>query len=185
MRRVTMLIAAMVVLAGARASVAQAAVALVRGGAALATFERISADGCQIVSGELAVLEARTASENANGLYVVGVQEDICLGTGSGFAGYATGQFDVVGLLYARFRGSLVAESYSGGPPVTIELDLHWFGSGEVTRERSFFRDESQIAFTFSARRNAVTVGQFDVDGEAMPLTSATLARETNGQVTW
>src|SRR3954468_8559336 len=91
-------------------------VAIVLGSGAVAQFDQTSADGCTHTFGELAVLQATQGGELANGLYVTGMQEDLCNGTfGNGFAGYATGAFYVIPLLSARYVGSLVAPSYSGG----------------------------------------------------------------------
>ena len=157
----------------------------VGGNAAIATFEHVSVDGCVITVGEIALVQVQHGeSELASGFYAVGSQEDICLGTGNGFAGYTTdGDGDIDGLGSAHFAGTLVAESYSGGAAVTLELDLAWSGQGAVTSEGGVFHDEGGISFTFGRRRAASTSGDFTVDGAAVTVTSALLVGETSGQV--
>ena len=168
----------------AGASVAHAAtVTLVRGGAAIGTYEQTSADGCEITTGEIAVLEAKQGGELANGLYVTAMRENICTGAGAGWAGYVEGDFDVVGLFFARFTGTAVIESYSGAAPLTFELDLRWFGTGPVSRDHGFFRDETTIDFSFSGSRAAITVGSFTIDGVPATVTSASIVRQTSGHI--
>lgn len=158
-------------------------VALVSGGAAVASFEQVSDDGCVTTVGEIAVVNARFGGELADGIYVTGSQEDTCAGTGNGFAGFAEGSFTVLGLSYARYRGELVVDSYSGGPSVTLDIDLRWFGRGVVHPERSWFHDENVIEFSYSAYRDATTSGTFTVDGEPATITSARIGRQASGTI--
>jgi hypothetical protein len=161
-------------------------VAIVLGSGAVAQFDQTSADGCTHTFGELAVLQATKGGELANGLYVTGMQEDLCHGTfGNGFAGYATGAFYVIPLLSARYVGALVAPSYSGGADVTLELDLRWTGTGAVTKQGGAFRDAGQISFDWSRSRAAKTGGTFLLDGEPATVTSASLIFEARGSVTF
>ncbi len=154
------------------------------GSGAIADFEATSADGCTHTTGQLVVLKASPGGELANGLYVTGMQEDLCNGTfGNGFAAYAPGGY-VVPLITAGFRGTVVAESYSGGAPVTLELDVRWFGTGAITRTGGVFDDGSTINLDWSRSRAARTAGQFDVDGEAATVTAASLVFQATGTVT-
>ncbi|MBA3460815.1 MAG: hypothetical protein H0T46_12680 [Deltaproteobacteria bacterium] len=158
-------------------------VSLVSGGAAIASFEQVSDDGCVTTFGDVAVVNARFGGELADGVYVTGMQEDTCAGTGNGFAGFAPGSFTVIGLSYARYQGELVVDSYSGGPSVTLDLDLRWFGQGVVHREKSWFRDDYVIEFSYSAYRNATTVGTFTLDGEPVTVTSARIGSQASGTI--
>ena len=159
-------------------------VAIVLGSGAVAEFDQVSADGCTHTVGELAVVQATKGSELANGVYVTGMQEDLCGGSfGNGFAGYATGTFYVLPLLSARYVGSLVAPSYSGGADVTLELDLRWTGTGAISKQGGVFRDGSQIDFDWSRSRAASTRGTFLLDGEPAQVTSASLVFEAHGTV--
>src|SRR5690242_19585508 len=98
---------------GGRAGAAE--LTLVRGGAALATYQQTSADGCVSIHGEIAVVEATRGGELANGLYVTAIREDSCTpDNGNGYAGYAEGSFQVVGLQLGHFAGTAVIPSYSG-----------------------------------------------------------------------
>jgi len=160
-------------------------VALVAGGGALGTFDLVTDGGCLHTFGEVAVVEAQVGGELADGLYVTGMQENTCTGAGNGFAGYAEGSFRVVGLVFATFTGTLVAPSYSGGDPVTFEVDLLWLGHGPTSRDGGVFRDENHISFSFTRRRAAATIGTFTVDGMPTALTGASLLRETSGEVTF
>jgi len=162
-------------------------VALVSGSGALATFDVVSADGCTHTFGELALVETLLGSgELADGLYVVGMQEDLCYGGfGNGFAGFTEADGGVLGLLFGSVDASLVAPSYSGGADVAIDVDLTWLGHGPVTRDGGVFHDDSQISFQYSRRRNAATLGTLSIDGVAATVTSATLISEVSGQVTF
>src|SRR5262245_29985888 len=85
-------------------------VAIVLGSGAVADFDQVSPDGCTHTFGQIAVVQATQGAELANGLYVTGMQEDLCYGTfGNGFAGYATGAFYVLPLLSARYVGTVEA----------------------------------------------------------------------------
>jgi hypothetical protein len=161
-----------------------ATVTVVSGGAALASFSQTSADGCIVIHGELAVVEATRGGELASGLYVTATREDSCTpDNGNGYAGFAEGRFDVVGLLFGRFAGTVVVDSYSGGPPLTVELDLWWLGKGAITPTHEVYRDGDGINFSFSASRNAITRGSFTVDGAPATVESATLAAQASGTV--
>jgi hypothetical protein len=166
------------------ASAAPPTVSLVSGGAAVASFEQVSDDGCVTTFGDVAVVNARFGGELADGIYVTGMQEDTCAGTGNGFAGFAEGSFTVLGLSYARYHGELVVDSYSGGPSVTLDLDLRWYGHGAVHREKSWFRDDFVIEFSYSAYRDATTSGTFTLDGEPVTVTSARIGRQASGTIT-
>jgi hypothetical protein len=158
--------------------------AIVLGSGAVGEFDQLSADGCTHTFGEIAVVQATRGAELADGLYVTGMQEDLCGGGfGNGFAGYATGQFYVIPLLSARYIGSLVAPSYSGGASVTLELDLRWTGHGAISKQGGVFHDGSQISFDWSRSRAATTKGTFLLDGEPANVTSATLVFEAHGTV--
>lgn len=181
--RTPMLVLALALLPATAAATPNATVVV--GSVALASFEQVSDDGCVTTFGEIAVLETRHGNgELADGLYVTGMQEDTCAGTGNGFAGYAEGDLTIVGLIYARFTGEIVVESYSGGAPVTVELDLRWWGHGAVHRERSWFRDDSVIEFSYSAYRDATTTGTFTLDGDDVTVTSARIGRQASGTIT-
>jgi hypothetical protein len=161
-----------------------AEVTVVRGGAALATFHQTSSDGCLLIDGEIVVVEARRGGGLANGLYVTGTRVDVCAGdNGNGYAGFAEGSFDVVGLARGYFAGPAVVESYSGGPPLTFELDLSWLGQGAVTQTHDVFRDGDIIEFSFTATRDARTVGGFTIDGEEAEVTAAWLLAGTSGRI--
>jgi len=160
-------------------------VSIVTGGAALASFEQVSDDGCVTTLGEIAVVKTRHGNgELADGLYVVGSTEDTCAGTGNGFAGYADGVFQVIGLSYARFTGDIVVPSYSGGEAVTVELDLRWWGYGAIHRERNWFHDDTVIEFSYTAYRDATTSGTFTLDGAPVTVTSARIGRQASGTIT-
>ncbi|MCE9580012.1 MAG: hypothetical protein K8W52_43250 [Deltaproteobacteria bacterium] len=154
------------------------------GSGAVADFESTSTDGCTHTTGQLVVLKATPGAELANGLYVTGMQEDLCDGTfGNGFAGYVAGGY-VIPLITAGFSGTVVADSYSGGAPVTLELDLRWFGTGAITRTGGVFDDGSTISLDWSRSRGARTAGQFDVDGAAATVSSASLVFQATGTIT-
>jgi hypothetical protein len=183
MRTLSAFMAVVGILSSAQADAAT--VTLIRGGAALATFTQTSSDGCIVINGELAVVEARRGGELASGLYVTATREDVCTpDNGNGYAGFAEGRFDVAGLLFGRFAGTVVVESYSGGPPLTFELDLWWLGSGPISFVRDVFRDGNTINFSFGASRNAITRGTFEIDGAAATVSSATLASQASGSIT-
>lgn len=160
------------------------AATIVAGGGAIAEFDQVSADGCTHTFGEIAVLQATKGAENANGLYVTGMQEDLCGGgNGNGFAGYATGSFAVVGLGAAHFKGSLTAPSYSGGADVVVDLDLWWMGWGKITPSGNVFHDGNQISFQWGVSRAATTIGRFDLGGEPATVNSAQLVAEVSGSI--
>ena len=159
-------------------------VAVVSGGAAFANFETVSADGCENTSGEVFVIEAHTDFHLANGLYVSGFRYNSCTGEMNGYGGYAEGSFDVFGLLFAHFRGTVVAEAFSGDAPLTLELDFWWIGTGPATRENGVYEDGPAIRFSFKGERAATTRGSFTVDGEVASVTAARLVRETSGEIT-
>lgn len=153
------------------------------GGGALAEFSQTSADGCVITFGSIAAVQARRGDELADGLYVTGMQEDVCAGTGNGFAGFEPLSVAVHGLASAHVQGTVVAPSYSGGAPATFELDLHFTGYGAITRQRGFYHDGSTIAFSFNRSRAAQISGTFTLNGEDMTVMSASLVQETSGTI--
>lgn len=158
--------------------------ALVVGSAAIASFEQVSADGCTTTFGEIALVRFVVGGELSNGLYVTGMQDNTaCGGFGNGFAGFAEGSGGVLGLIGARFTGTVVAESYSSGDAVTLELDLWWLGRGPVIRNGGVFHDDTQIWFEFSRQRDARVTGTFNLDGEAATVTTATLGFQVNGNL--
>jgi hypothetical protein len=163
---------------------AQAAVTLIRGGGALASFEQVSDDGCVHTVGEIAVVEASPGGEIQSGIYITGSQENTCTGAGNGFAGFSPGAFSILGLVYGHFSGTVLAPSYSGGDDFTFEVDLWWFGTGKVTRTKNVWNDGTAINFQFSASRAANTYGEIVANGVDMDVTSATLVREASGTVT-
>lgn len=162
---------------------AAADVTLIRGGAAIAHFSHTSADGCVHTVGELAAVQL-TGGEQPSGLYVTGSTEDVCAGTGNGFAGFAPGGFTVVGLLFAHVHATVVAPSYSGGDDVTFAIDLTWLGRGPISRSHDRWDDGTAIGFAWSAGRAATTVGAVVGDGVAMTIDDASLAREVSGTIT-
>lgn len=153
------------------------------GGGALAEFSQTSADGCVITFGSIAAVQARRGDELADGLYVTGMQEDVCAGTGNGFAGFEPLSVAVHGLASAHVQGTVVAPSYSGGAPATFELNLHFAGYDAITRQHGFYHDGSTIAFSFNRSRAAQISGTFTLDGEDMTVTSASLVQETSGTI--
>lgn len=157
--------------------------AIVSGNAAFASFQSASADGCQHTFGELFVLEAYTASELANGVYVSGVRDDRCTGDYNGFAGYAKGTFEVVPLVFAHYKGTLVADSYSGGAAVAVALDLWWLANGSVTHDQGVYQDGAAIDFSFNAESTTNTAGKFTLDGSAATVTASKLVNGTNGSL--
>src|SRR5690349_9977651 len=117
---------------------------LVAGAAAMGTYSQTSSDGCIVIAGEIVVVEAKRGGELANGLYVTGTRQDLCKpDNGNGYAGFAEGKFTVVPLALGHYAGTAVIASYSGGPPLTFELDLWWLGKGKATRSHDVFRDGS------------------------------------------
>jgi len=182
MRRTPFAILALVFVPAA-ASADPPTVSIVSGSVAVASFEQVSDDGCVTTFGEIAVVNARHGGELADGIYVTGMQEDTCLGTGNGFAGFAEGSFSVLGLSYARYNGELVADSYSGGPSVALDLDLRWFGHGVIHQEKSWFHDENVVELSYSAYRDATTSGTFTLDGDPVTVTSARIGRQASGTI--
>lgn len=162
---------------------AGADVTLIRGGAALASFSHTSADGCVHTVGELAAVQL-SGGELPSGVYVTGSQEDVCAGTGNGFAGYSPASFTVLGLLFGRVHATVAAPSYSGGDDFTFDVDLTWLGSGPISRSHDVWDDGSAINVQWSASRAAVTVGTLVGNGLALAVDSATLAREVSGTIT-
>lgn len=160
-------------------------VALVAGGGALGTFDLVTDGGCLHTFGEVAVVEAQVGGELADGLYVTGMQENTCTGAGNGFAGFTEGNSAVLGLVFASVTATLVAPSYSGGPPVTLEVDLRWLGRGRVTRDGGVFQDGDHISFSFTRRRSALTFGDLVIDGAPAEISMPTLVSETSGQITF
>lgn len=163
---------------------ASADVSFVRGDAAIASFEHVSDDGCVHTVGELVLAQATRGGELADGLYITGSQEDVCLGTGNGFASFTEGQFPMLGLFYSRFTGTVIAPSYSSGDDITFDIDLTWLGRGAISHERSGWHDEAGASFTFSASREARTRGHVRANGVTMEVTSARLVHQTSGSVT-
>ena len=184
MRTLSCLLAAATLTLAARDAGA-ADVSIVAGSVALATFHQTSADGCIAIDGELAVVQATRGGELADGLYVTATRQGSCTpDNGNGYAAFSEGRFYVVPLVAGRFTGTVTVSSYSGGPPLTLDLDLRWLGTGKVTRNHNVYRDGSTINFSFDASRAATTRGRFTIDGAPATVTSATLAAEASGTVT-
>jgi hypothetical protein len=183
--RTTGLLMAMVVLAAGAGTAQAVEVTIVSGGAALGSYEQTSADGCVRTWGDIAVVEAKHGNGDlANGLYVTGMRQNHCTDdNGAGYAGFFEGRFDVFALLWGHFAGTVVVESYSGGAPLTFDLDLSWLGTGKVSRSHDVFDDGSAINFTFDASRAAITRGRFTIDGAPASVTTATLALQASGQI--
>jgi len=165
-------------------AVASADVSIVRGDAAMAAFEHVSDDGCVHTVGEIVLAQATRGGELADGLYITGSQEDVCLGTGNGFASFTEGQFPMWGLIYSHFKGTVIAPSYSSGEDITFDIDLTWLGKGAISPEHSGWHDEGGVSFTFSASRKAKTVGHVRANGVPMEVTSGRLVHQTSGSVT-
>jgi hypothetical protein len=160
---------------------ANARAAVQSGGAAVATYEVVSDDGCVVTSGEVAVLDTREPGDNPAGVYVTATQQNTCdpNDNGRGYAGYLeTGEFGALGVVFGYARVTVIANEYSGSgaAPLTFELDLRWRGRGRITREREVTSD----GFLFRATRKATTAGLFTVDGVAAKVTSASLVSETH-----
>jgi hypothetical protein len=164
-------------------AVATAQTTVISGGAAFANFATASDDGCETTEGEVFVVEAHTEFHLANGLYVSGFRHNVCTGEMNGYGGYAEGSFEVFGLIFAHFQGTIVADSFSGSAPITLEVDLWWLGTGKATRENGVYADGPAINFSFKGERAATTLGSFSVDGEVASVTAARLVRETSGQI--
>lgn len=154
--------------------------------AAVAEFSQTSADGCVITSGEIVAMQVLYSDGdelNDDGVIVVGMQEDLCAGTGNGFAGFEPLPVTVRRLASAHVQGTMVVPSYSSGDPVTIELDLHFTGYGAITRERDFNPDGPVIEFSFNRSRTAEISGTFTLDGENVDVTSASIVKTSNGTI--
>ncbi len=162
---------------------AGADVTLIRGGAAIASFSHTSADGCVHTVGELAAVRL-SGGDQPSGVYVTGSQEDVCAGTGNGFAGFSPASFTAVGLLFAHLHATVAAPSYSGGADVTFAVDLTWLGRGPISRSHDVWDDGSAINVQWSASRDAATTGALVGNGVAMTIDGATLAREVSGTIT-
>jgi hypothetical protein len=158
-------------------------VAIISGDAAFADFESVSADGCQHVSGQIFVIQARTEFQLQSGLYVTGLVDDRCTGQEDNLTGFATGSFEVP-LLVAHYKGTITATRMFSGAPVAVALDFWWLGSGPVTPQNGVVRDGATIDFTFGGQRAATTRGTFTLDGAPATITSARLVTDTQGQVT-
>ncbi len=165
-------------------SFASAQSSTVRGDGALANIDHLSKDGCIHTVAELVLLKSSAGAELASGIYVTGSQEDVCLGTGNGFATFLDARPQIVGLRYARYQGTVVAESYSGGAPLTFEIDLTWYGKGRITSDRNVWDDEGVVSFTYNAEREASIRGSVRADGVVMPVATAKLVRQVSGTVT-
>jgi hypothetical protein len=161
-----------------------ASVTTVSGGGAIGEFSQTSADGCVITFGSIAAVEARHGGELADGLYVTGEQEDVCAGTGNGFAGFEPLSISVNNLTSAHVQGSIVVPSYSGGAAVTVEVDLTFTGTGATSRQRDSYRDGSTISFSYGRSRAANVTGTLTLDGDAMAFDWAALVQETSGTIT-
>jgi len=53
-----------------------------------------------------------------------------------------------------------------------------------VHREKSWFRDDYVIEFSYSGYRDATTTGTFTLDGEPVTVTSARIGRQASGTIT-
>jgi hypothetical protein len=157
--------------------------AIISGDAAFADFESLSADGCQHISGQIFVVQARTDFQLANGLYVTGLVENTCTGEEDNLTGFATGTFEIP-LLLAHYKGTIMAKKMFSDAPVTVDLDFWWLGSGRVTPQPGVVTNSSTIDFSFTGERAATTRGTFTLDGEPVTIKSAKMVTDTQGQVT-
>ncbi len=147
---------------------------------ALASFEHVSKDKCVHTVGELALVRADPGAENASGVYITGSQENVCLGTGNGFASFTEATFPMLGLYYSRFTGTVLAPSYSSGEDITFEINLTWRGQGPITRTS----DGDDTTVTSNATRGARTRGYVRANGVTMKIVSAQLGHQTSSPVT-
>ncbi len=161
---------------------AAAGVTLVRGSGAIASLSHTSADGCVHTVAEIAAVQG-AGGEVASGVYVTGSQEDVCAGTGNGFAGYSPCGFTGVGLLFGRVHATVAAPSYSGGADVTFAIDLTWLGAGPISRSHDVWDDGSAITVQWNASRAAITAGSVMADGVALDVDGALLARELSATI--
>ena len=162
---------------------AAAGVTLVRGSGAIASLSHTSADGCVHTVAEIAALQG-SGGDLASGVYVTGSQEDVCAGTGNGFAGFSPGGVTALGLLFGRVHATVVAPSYSGGADVTFAIDLTWLGAGPVSRSHDVWDDGSAINVQWNASRGAITAGAVIANGVALDVDGALLARELSATIT-
>ena len=132
---------------------------------------------------EIAALQG-SGGELASGVYVTGSQEDVCAGTGNGFAGFSPGGVTALGLLFGRVHATVVAPSYSGGADVTFAIDLTWLGAGPVSRSHDVWDDGSAINVQWNASRGAITAGAVIANGVALDVDGALLARELSATIT-
>jgi hypothetical protein len=158
-------------------------VAVVSGDAAFADFESVSADGCEHISGQLFLIQARTEFQLANGVYVTGLVDDSCTGAEDNLTGFADGTFEIP-LLLAHHKGTVNATKMFSGAPVTVELDFWWLGSGALTPQHGVVNNGSTIDFSFSGERAATTRGRFTIDGQPATVKAAKMVTDTQGQVT-
>lgn len=163
---------------------ASAETTIIQGDVALASFEHVSTDGCVHTVGEIALVDGSDGAPNPNGVYVTGSREDVCAGTGMGFAALVEGQVQMLGLLYAHYEGSFIAPSYSGGDDVAFDVDLTWIGKGRVTHERNVVEDDTGSTTTRTSRRDAKVRGTLRADGVRMTVASASLVHETVRTIT-
>jgi hypothetical protein len=152
---------------------AAAGVTLVRGSGAIASLSHTSADGCVHTVAEIAAVQG-AGGEVASGVYVTGSQEDVCAGTGNGFAGYSPGGFTGVGLLFGRVHATVAAPSYSGGADVPARDRPTWLGAGPISRTTCGRRQRDHRAVERQPRsdhrRSVIADGvALDVDGALCP----------------
>jgi hypothetical protein len=159
-------------------------ISLVSGGAVHANFDQTSPDGCEHTFGEILILQSYTKFYLDNGVYITGLRDNSCTGDTNAFSGYSRGTFTLAPLLLAHSTVHVVADSYSGGVPVTFDLDLWFLGTGKITRDHDVYRGDADVTFDFKSQRDATSKGKITIDGRSASITSATLMNETNGTIT-
>ncbi|HEY5923271.1 MAG TPA: hypothetical protein VIV11_16440 [Kofleriaceae bacterium] len=159
----------------------------VHGTAAIASFSDVSADGCVETTGTLA------AASSTNGTFAIVVAErwDYCAPDGPAGSFYAGGgdiAYSGNGLSSASASGTVVAEEYTGRglPPLTVEFELAFSGTGAVTATTSRFASGgggTTVSFTSSRSRNANIGGSISLDGDAATASGGQLVAEVAGEL--
>jgi hypothetical protein len=160
-----------------------------RASGAVTSYTQVSANGCVVTSGEIAIIDDAFADENPRGVYVTAIQENLCdpNDNGRGFSGYtAEGDFEVVGTSIAWLTATVVAYEYSGtgAAPLTFELDLSWKGKGTVTTDRSQSNEGGVLVLFAHTWRLATLNGSFEIDGKAATASGGQIANDTRITVT-
>jgi hypothetical protein len=159
-------------------------ISLVSGGAVHANFDQVSADGCEHTFGEILILQSYTKFYLDNGVYITGLRDNSCTQETDAFSGYSRGTLTLLPLLLAHSTVHVVADSYSGGAPVTFDYDLSFLGTGKITRDHGVYQGDADVTFDYKSQRAASTKGKLTIDGTPASITSATLMQETSGTIT-